>query len=263
MDTASLDLAKIIPQYRDRIYRLALSILHNRSDAEDVLQNTLIKISRKISGFKNHCQLSTWIYRIAYNESLMFLRKKRSLFRSINAYKKYTQKFPAEFRVNWPGTPDKALLDGELKQRIESAFRDLPICYRMPVLLHNIEELPLIDVARILKLTTPAVKARLHRAYLKLRDQIDGYFNDKPEYSRTRPARCGVWTRFVFDYANKKLETEKKVSFETHLSDCPECKVFLDSYLDAIRITGALECPDLPAALKKEIDKIILPRKKH
>lgn len=257
MDQQLQDLSGILAEYRGRIYRLALSILHNQVDAEDVLQSTSVKIVDSLSGFQKRSQLSTWIYRVAYNESLIYLRKKRRLFHAVAEYKKYLKTFPVRFKLSWKDLPDKTLLDKELKQRIESAFKNLPIHYRMPVLLHTVEGLSLDQAASVLRLKTATVKTRLHRAFLMLRKEIDDYFKDKPEHHYPRQSRCGRWTRFVFDYARKNLGQARKRAFEAHIKDCPECKVFLDSYLGAIRITSALECRDVPPRLKVLIDKVV------
>lgn len=247
----------VLKEYQNRIYRLALSISRNEKDAEDILQNTLVKIYRNIKYFQNRSKLSTWIYRIAYNESLMYLRKKRRQFRSAEAYKNYNKRLPAGLTVNWSRIPDKELLDAELKGRIDSAIRHIPIQYRMPLLLHRIEGLSLLEGSRILGLSTSALKTRLHRAYLMLRDEITDYFKDRQEKIVSAEARCGIWTRFIYDYAREELARDKKASFQKHINGCPRCKLFLNAYLKAVRITGVLECQDIPPELKQRIETFV------
>ena len=148
-------------------------------------------------------------------------------------------------------------MDKKLKGRIDAVLKNIPIQYRMPLVLHRLEGLSLIESSRILGIKSSTVKTRLHRAYLMVRDQIHGYFKDLPEQINKQDARCGMWTGFLFDYAQEKLAPERTKSFLRHIKDCPRCNSFLDTYLQAIRITGALDCRDVAVELKEKL-KIFL-----
>ncbi len=252
----------IINEYRNRIYRLALSISRNEKDAEDILQNTFIKIIRKLHTFRSRSRLSTWIYRISYNESLMYLRKKRGLFNSLNAYKNYVERLPYGLTVNWSKLPDEELVDSEFRERIDTTLKNIPIQYRMPLLLHRLEGFSLAESSRILGVKASTIKTRLHRAYLMVKDQINDYFKDLPQQKPASDARCGIWTGFLFNYAQGKVSPEIKTSFKRHIKDCPRCNSFLDLYLQAIRITGALDCRDVPDELKERLETFLTPAKK-
>jgi RNA polymerase sigma-70 factor, ECF subfamily len=248
----------ILKDYQHKIYWLALSITRNEKDAEDVLQNALIKILRKLPGFKQRSKLSTWIYRIAYNESLMYLRKKRRLYNSANALRDYTQRLPAGgFSVNWSRLPDEELVNKELRERIDTALNNLPIQYRMPLLLHRLEGFSLAQSSQVLGLKPSTVKTRLHRAYLMVKDSLNRYFKDLPATELPQEQACGIWTHFLFDYAHQNLTPGRQDSFTSHIQDCPRCNRFLDSYQQAIRITGALDCRDLPLELKAKIKSFL------
>ncbi len=252
----------IINEYQHKIYWLALSIVRNEKDAEDILQNTLIKVVRKLPGFRNNSKISTWIYRIAYNESLMYLRKKRRLFNSANAFRDYIQRLPAGITVNWSKLPDEELLNKELRSRVEAALKDIPIHYRMPLILHRLEGFSLVESSRILGVKPSTVKTRLHRAYLMIKGELNRYFKDLPQASLPQDNRCGTWTGFLFDYARENLSADRKHSFRRHIQDCPRCNSFLDTYLKAIQITGALDCRDLPAELKEKLKSFLFIPKK-
>src|SRR3989338_5473834 len=101
MLSAPSTVGSIFNKYKDRIYRLALSITRNPSDAEDAAQNTFIKIIKNLKYFKNRSLLSTWIYRIAYNESLMLLRKRRLQFRLSGSIIKDLKTADSGLFVNW------------------------------------------------------------------------------------------------------------------------------------------------------------------
>lgn len=157
MPRVTPDIEGIFKKYKDKIYRLALSISHNEKDAEDILQNTFLRITKGISKFRSESNLSTWIYRIAYNEALMALRKRYRQF------------------------------------RVSSSLRQMPIKYRMPLLLHNIEEMPLKESAKILDLSLNSLKTRLHRSRLMLKSEISGYLKDKEEL---KEKKCSLLTGF-------------------------------------------------------------------
>jgi hypothetical protein len=187
----------------------------------------------------------------------MYLRKRRSTYRSINAYNAYTKRLPAGITVNWSRLPDKALLHAELKERIDAAIRHIPIQYRMPLVLHRIEGMSLIECSQILGLSVGTLKSRLHRAYLMVKDEIAGYFKDRQEKISFKDAHCGIWTKFVYDYVRGELKPDKRSSFHKHITNCPRCNRFLDAYEQAIRITGVLECKDLPLALTRKIETFL------
>ncbi len=125
------DIEALFEKYHHKVYRLAIRISRTPSDAQDITQETFLKVMKNLKYFRNMSKLSTWIYRIAYNEALMNLRKRRSQFR-LSGYLKKVSSGPF---MNRPLLPDKVLLEGELKERIDRAIRKLPIKYRMPLLL--------------------------------------------------------------------------------------------------------------------------------
>ncbi len=252
---------KVLEEYQNKIYHLALSISRNEKDAEDIVQNTFVKILRKLPTFSGRAKLSTWVYRVAYNESLMFLRKKRRIFNSSDAYLNYAKRLPAGLSVNWSKLQDEELLDKELRSRVDSALKDTPIQYRMPMLLHHNAGFSIYEIAKILGIKAATVKTRLHRAYLIFKEKMSAYFNDLPEREVKEDKSCGLWNRFLFDYAKEELSFKKREAFNRHIKDCPRCNAFLGSYLKAIKLTGALSCRDIPEELKANLKTFLLRRK--
>jgi RNA polymerase sigma-70 factor (ECF subfamily) len=254
---ATPDIGRLFSRYRDKVYWLALGVSRNEKDAEDITQNAFLKILKNLRRFRGDSRLSTWIYRIAYNEALMHLRKRR---REIPldgpAERRLSESLPA-FHVNWSALPDEELLRGEFRTRVEDAIRRMPIKYRMALLLHHVESLSVKDAAAVLGLKAGSVKTRLHRAYLMLRSEIADYMGDKEQPSGAEDRRCGAWTGSLFEYAVGKMRRETEEGFMRHISDCPGCNSFLDSYRKAIRITNALQCRDLPAELRVKIESFI------
>jgi RNA polymerase sigma-70 factor (ECF subfamily) len=252
---AAFNIETIFNEYKDKVYRLALGITRNNEDAKDIMQNTFLKVTKNLMYFRNKSSLSTWIYRIAYNETLMHLRKTKRFLRFSGNLRKAR---PDSLFVNWSKLPDKYLLDTELKERINSSIRHMPIKYRMALLLDNVEELPLKESAWVLGLKINSLKTRLHRARLIVKQDILDYFKDKEVGQEKGGRKCSIWIKFIYDYATGNLAKRRGFAFRRHIKDCLNCNSFLDAYVKAIQITGALECQDIPLELKNKIETFLL-----
>jgi RNA polymerase sigma-70 factor (ECF subfamily) len=245
-------LEKIFQDYKDKVYRLVLSLTKNASQAEDIVQDVFLKIIKNISRFKGKAQLSTWIYRIAYNEALMYLRtqKKNKQRESVDS-KDQTEFEENNLFVNQTETPESILDARERKEHLEQILAALPIKYRMVLLLRISEGLSIKKTAAILKLTETSVKSRLHRTLGIIRTGV-------PRVTpRPSGAFCTQVTKFVHDYADKALDKPQQARFTAHLRDCPDCRSFLTTYAQAIRITKTLQCVDIPPVLQKKIQTFI------
>lgn len=251
-----IEIEDIFNRYKNRVYRLALSISKNEKDAEDILQNTFLKIAQNIKRFKFRSRLSTWIYKIAYNEALMTLRKK---YRRFGLYddRRYLEEVPSGLFINWAKFPSEQLLDRELKERLEAAIRHMPIKYRMPLLLTNVEDFSLRDTANILGLKINSLKTRLHRARLIIKSEISDYFRDVQEKEEKEDKRCGIYLGFIYHYAEGDLDEDRRSAFREHIKDCNGCNIFIGKYLQAIKITKALECNDIPEELKVKLETFL------
>lgn len=249
---------EIFKKYKDKVYRLAISIVRNEKDAEDIMQNTFIKIIDNLKSFRNESLISTWIYKIAYNEALMYLRKRRSQFNLSNYIERQTKKKELGLFMNWSKLPDEHLLDGELKKRVDSAIMQMPIKYRMPLLLDSVEGMPLKDISKILGLRINSLKTRLHRAHRMINQEFSGYLKDKQEEEENANPRCSIWNGFLYSYARGYLGKKRKEAFNKHIKGCPGCESFLKSYVKAIQFTEGLSCRDLPVELQNKIESFVL-----
>lgn len=256
------NISEVFSEYKNRVYRLALSITRNDKDAEDTMQNTFFKVLKNLKYFRNKSRLSTWIYKIAYNEALMNLRKRKSRFRLSNALESSRDTQTSGLFVNWAKLPDEVLVNEELKERLDNSIKHMPIQYRLALLLDEVEGLPLKDSAKILGLKLNSLKTRLHRARMIIKSDITDYYKDKEEMKEDKQEKkCSIWTGFIHHYAHGSLGKTKSRSFKGHIKDCHSCNLFLNTYLKAINITGALQCRDLPDELKNRIESFIF--KKH
>lgn len=167
------------------VYNVALKLLGDEQEAEDVLQETFLSAFEAIDRFEGRSKLSTWLYRIAYNASLMRLRKRRQMTAfSLDRPPPEDNGGPEPVShdlVDWSTVPDDQLLTAEARQVMDDAIADLPESLRSAFVLRDIQGLSGAETAEILGITVQAVKNRLHRARLTLRDRLSGYFVERSE----------------------------------------------------------------------------------
>jgi RNA polymerase sigma-70 factor (ECF subfamily) len=165
------------------VYNLALKLLGDEQEAEDVLQETFLSAFRAIDHFEGRSKLSTWLYRITYNASLMHLRK-RDRMTTFSLDQPLGDEEPAgessdRHLVDWSAVPDDQLLTAEARQEMEQAIAGLPESLRATFILRDIQGLSGAETAEVLGVTVQAVKNRLHRARLKLRGRLSSYFVER------------------------------------------------------------------------------------
>lgn len=173
---------QLVEAYSGKLYRLGLKLLQNPQDAEDALQETFIKAFRYIRNFDGRSNVSTWLYRIATNEALMQLRRKHPEMVSIEEPVEGgdEQQEPLQI-VDWCCMPEQELLTGEGRRRLDEAVEHLPTTLKTVFLLRDIEDFSTAETAEILGLTDTAVKTRLSRARLRLREELSVYYGEKLE----------------------------------------------------------------------------------
>ena len=176
------EFARLVDAYSSPIYRLGLRMLGTPQDAEDVLQNTFLNVLTHLSTFEGRSSLSTWIYRIAANEALMLIRKKKpevNIERSEAAQAGDNDEdlLPTQF-VDWSALPENELLSGESQKYLDSAIQTLPESMRIVFVLRDVEGLSIKETADSLNLTETNVKTRLLRARMLLREQLSTYYGE-------------------------------------------------------------------------------------
>lgn len=174
------EFARLVEIYSPHIYRLALTMLVNPQDAEDILQETFIKAFRYLKGFDGRSSISTWLYRVATNEALMFLRRKHPELVSIDepVETEEGEREPLEI-VDWCCLPEEELMSAEGRAHLDKAMISLPYNLRIVFLLREIEGLSTHEVAEVLNLSESAVKTRLSRARFHLREDLSTYYKER------------------------------------------------------------------------------------
>jgi RNA polymerase sigma-70 factor (ECF subfamily) len=170
----------LVRRYEGKIFRLAQHVTQNREDAEDVLQETFMKAYEHLDQFKGDSKFYTWIVRIAVNQALMKLRRRKndksvSLDETIDTGEDTVVREIAA----WGEDPEERFSREELGEILDGAIQSLDPIYRSVFLLRDIEELSTEETAEALSLSVPAVKSRLLRARLQLRERLTRFFKRK------------------------------------------------------------------------------------
>ena len=168
---------ELVNRYENKIYRLGLNLTGNPEDAEDVLQEAFLKAFLHLPEFREDARFYTWLVRIAINEGLMKLRKQRA-DKSVPIEETVSEEgetLPREF-ADWRPDPEEQYKQAEIEQILQKAAQSLSPGFRTVFFLRDVEELSTQETAELLGLTEGAVKARLFRARLQLREELSKVF---------------------------------------------------------------------------------------
>jgi RNA polymerase sigma-70 factor (ECF subfamily) len=173
-------LADLADAYSSKIYQLAFRYLRNKEDAEEITQDVLFKVYRKVDAFRGDAQLSSWIYRITFNAAMSRLRTAR--YQRAQAEDRRAAAAADEDGSNvstrtpdvadWSDMADERVLRSQLRKRVFSAILALPAIYRAPVMLRDIQGMSTEEASAMLRVKDQTLKSRLHRGRLILRKQL-------------------------------------------------------------------------------------------
>ena len=168
---------ELAARYSHRIFQMALRQMRNRQDAEEVTQDVLLKVYRKIGRFRGDAALSSWIYRITFNTAMSRLRGHRAeraadLERDRTQAARRAGERPALQQIDWSRMPDEELLRSQMREEVAAALAEIPEIYRVPVVLRDIEGLSTEEASTRLNLKDQTLKSRLHRGRRLLRGRL-------------------------------------------------------------------------------------------
>jgi RNA polymerase sigma-70 factor (ECF subfamily) len=168
---------ELVKRYDRNVFRIAQHITQNREDAEDVVQDAFLKAYSNLAQFQGQSKFYTWLVRIAVNEALMKLRRRRpermvSLDEDV---KTEDDSLPREV-ADWSPNPEQQYTQAELRDILTKTIQGLPATFRTVFVLRDVEGLSTEETAEALELSVPAVKSRLLRARLQLRERLNRYF---------------------------------------------------------------------------------------
>jgi RNA polymerase sigma-70 factor (ECF subfamily) len=170
---------ELLSRYSNKVFSLASRLTRNTEDAEEVLQDVFVTVHRKIASFEGKSSFSSWLYRVTVNAAFMKLRKRRQdLSVPLEDVVQQT------YSVAALKSPESAFVDAQsirnqMLEALENAIRKLPDDYRPVFILRDVDGLTSREVSKILDLTVPAVKSRLHRSRLMLRRKLTRFFDEQ------------------------------------------------------------------------------------
>jgi RNA polymerase sigma-70 factor (ECF subfamily) len=170
---------ELIRVHGSKLYGLALQIMRNEDDAQEVMQDALLAVWNKVDMFEGRSAFSSWIYRVTANVALMRLRKQKKLEHNVSLDDTGRDNDMPLIQLPDPNDqPDTATVRTELGERVRGAIDALPEPYRSTVLLADVDGLSLAEIAEATESSVPAVKSRLHRARLALRQVLKPYLKE-------------------------------------------------------------------------------------
>ena len=174
---------QLVKRYDRKLFRIAQHVTHNREDSEDVVQEAFLKAFQHLGEFREDSKFSTWLIRITLNQSLMKLRKQRRTIKEVSLEEDFQageDMLPMEV-TDWAPNPEQLYRTSELRDILIKALRELRPILRTVFVLRDIEGFSIAQTAEALNLSYSAVKARLWRGRLQLRERLNKYFRKETE----------------------------------------------------------------------------------
>jgi RNA polymerase sigma-70 factor, ECF subfamily len=183
---------ELVRRYDRNVFRIAQHITQNREDAEDVVQDAFLKAYQNLGNFQENSKFYTWLVRIAVNEALMKLRRRRpermvSLDEDV---KTEDDSVPREV-ADWSPNPEQQYTQAELREILDRTIHGLPATFRTVFVLRDVEGLSTEETAEALSLSVPAVKSRLLRARLQLRERLNKFFQRRDKSNGSQKPTSG------------------------------------------------------------------------
>lgn len=258
---------EIVEALIPRLYTLAYGITQDHMEAQDAVQDAMVAMVRRLGDFQERSSLATWLYRIAVNASLDRVRTRQRRGETI-PIEEFLPRFTEEGRyaeevVDWSNAPLERLLNSEAKKRIQQAIGSLPEEQRVVLILKDVEDFPLAEIGKMLDLSLPAVKSRLHRARLALRGVLASYFRERQslkvseEKKRRHKHTCQAVVELLCDYLEGDLPDEEKQELDRHMMDCPPCLAFLNTYKRTAQVCKSLRPEDIPQDMRKRLERFL------
>jgi RNA polymerase sigma-70 factor (ECF subfamily) len=172
---------ELAERYSHRIFQLALRHMKNPEDAEEVTQDVLMKVYRKVDHFRGDAALSSWIYRITFNTAMSRLRTHKAEKAAEHERDRVERASTDEGTVarrqpaDWSHMPDEVMLRAQLREAVAQALAELPEIYRAPVVLRDIQGLTTEEASHRLRVKDQTLKSRLHRGRLMLRERLQAF----------------------------------------------------------------------------------------
>ena len=175
-------LAELVKIYEQTVYNFSFKICRNKDKAEHTMQETFLSMVKSLNQFSGQSKLSTWLYRVVSNHCLMLARSESKY--TYASFEDEEADIDEKSIADWKVTPDKVTENNELKEHLDKAIEKLPADYRIVFMLRDVEGFSTEETAKMVELSVPAVKSRLHRARSFLRNELNGMFSEGMDYQK-------------------------------------------------------------------------------
>jgi len=241
-------------------FSFSMKVCGHREDAEDTAQETLIRAVPQLSHFESPEALAVWLYKVARSRCLM--SRRRSTFaprRNLSLDELLPDRDELEaLTTSRDGGPEHQLLHAEDREELQRAVLKIPPDYRMILVLHDMEELSVAEVAQITALREGTVRVRLHRARVFLRNQL-ARKSARPG-RRAKPLRlleCKRLFSALSDYIDQELDPSLCQKLENHLDDCSPCKAYLASLEETVRRCRRHCTEEVKASVRAQVRELL------
>jgi RNA polymerase sigma-70 factor (ECF subfamily) len=216
-------LETLLERHQGEVYRFGVKMCRDPDDAKDVLQDTLLAMARGVRDFRGASSISTWLYSIA--RSFCIKKRRRSKFSPEGERSLDTDVAQEGKQVAAPARrPDEALAGKAVERALEEAIAALDPMYREVLLLRDVEGLTAPEVAEVLGVSTDAVKSRLHRARIAVRERVAPLLGVEPEATGTQ-GTCPDVLMIFSQHLEDEISAEKCGAMVRHLEGCARCRV--------------------------------------
>ncbi len=232
-------LERALSLLQDTVFSFSMKVCGHRQDAEDTMQETLLKAVPYLKRFDNARALAVWLYKVAKSRCLMSRRRSRfAPQQSLSLEELMPDRQRLERLIGPDGeTPERSLLRRENREQLARSVLALPPSYRLVLVLHDMEGLSTDEIAQVLNLREGTVRVRLHRARLFLRNQLvraGGRAQPPKVVAPQRPPRCKQLFAELSDYLDGALDDSLCDELEKHLEGCRPCEAFLHSLEETV-----------------------------
>ncbi|BDG10515.1 sigma-70 family RNA polymerase sigma factor [Anaeromyxobacter paludicola] len=247
-------LEELLERHQRRIYRFGLKMCRDEEDAKDVLQDTLLAVARGIRDFRGQSSVSTWLYSIA--RSFCIKKRRRGKYEPAEEQRVGSEGEEEVTRLPDPARPaDETLAGRQVEAALEAAIAALQPMYREVLLLRDVEGLTAPEVAEILGLSVDAVKSRLHRARVAVRESVAPRLGI-PEPAPARPAgeaACPDVAALFSRHLEGEISSDLCAEMEQHLAGCPRCTARCDSLRATLTLCARSPAPEVPQAVQHSV----------
>ena len=248
-------LETLLVRYQPHLYRFGLRMCGSAEDAGDVTQESLISMARSLRDFRGDSSVSSWLYTIARRFCLK--KRRRSKFAPAREESLDAPETDVASRLADPApSPEQTATNRELAATLTRAIDALDPIYREVLVLRDLEGLSAPEVATVLNVSVDAVKSRLHRARVAVRQELAPMLSG-PAIAKPRGSTCPDVLTLFSRHLEGDLEPRVCATMEAHLAQCPHCRGACDSLKRTLAACRQLPTPDVPASLAASVKAAI------